>query len=554
MPYLKSECTDELRDAIQAVENRADDCYRLLRLLRQPRNLATWALLTAMALEAETFLERYGANSFRHRVTLINLERYMCGFHFIAVHGKPASRLVQSYTYLASLKADATFALDVCRKYTSFLNVFPLWHRDHERADLMPNGAVRFYIPHDSAHQRQALAYQQIHRPAEALRNAPSQPQRSPLLQKLFDDLFQEARPAGLRKKFHYTPSPELIEALRPQYRERLDTNFRHPDSFQLNGYSLAEFKALYVGFLILCAIHEYICYPWDKEGHPISESSLVMVKRRTQWVAELSRISGLSAATTTAIVKDLTMHPENPSFTSLCITPFVPLDEHDETLAVAPQFPLSSAADENALRQFSYLYPALFSGQNVQKEDVLITLLKSANPGYVMDFSIPLPNGSTEIDILIEDAATSTVVFAELKWLRKPYKPLERLKRETELEKGINQLELIRQYGREHPEFLLERGKLSRNLSDYRAVHHVLLVRDYWHWLEPDDGIAVLDFDEFLAQFRESTSLYDLMTAVLSYDWLPVEGGSFYVDYTTTAVNGAMIEMALFHDGKRRA
>jgi hypothetical protein len=552
MPYLESECTDELRDAIQAVEDRSDDCYKLLRLLRLPRNLATWALLTAMALEAETFLERYGANSFRHRVTIINLERYMCGFHFIAVHGKPASRLVQSYTYLTSLKADATFALNVCRKYTSFLNVFPLWHRDHERADLMPNGAVRFYIPHDSTRQRQVIAYQQIHRAAEAVRKAPTQPQRSPLLQKLFDDLFQEARPAGLRRKFHYTPSPELIDALRPQYQERLDTNFRHPDSFQLNGYSLADFKALYVGFLILCSIHEYICYPWDKEGHPISESSLVMVKKRTQWVAELSGISGLSATTTATIVKDLTMRPENPSFTSLCITPFVPLDEHDETLAVAPQFPLSSAVDENALRQFSYLSPASFSGQNVQKEDALIELLKSANPGYAMDFSIPLPDGSTEIDVLIEDVATSTAVLAELKWLRKPYKPLERLKREKELEKGIKQLKLIRQYGRAHPEFLLERGKLSRSLSDYKAVHHVLLVRDYWHWIDPDDSIAILDFDEFLAQFRESTSLFDLMTALLSYEWLPVEGRDFYVDYTTTEVNGAMIETALFHDGKR--
>jgi hypothetical protein len=170
------------------------------------------------------------------------------------------------------------------------------------------------------------------------------------------------------------------------------------------------------------------------------------------------------------------------------------------------------------------------------------------------MDFSIRLPDGSTEIDVLIEDAATSTVVLAELKWLRKPFKPLERLKREKELEKGIKQLKLTRQYGRSHPEFLLDRAKLSRSLSGYKAVHHVLLVRDYWHWVEPDDSIAVLDFDEFLAQFQDSTSLFDLMTALLSYEWLPVEGRNFYVDFTTTEVNGAMIETALFHDGKRRA
>ncbi|MDG7001096.1 MAG: hypothetical protein JRN15_18535, partial [Nitrososphaerota archaeon] len=360
----------------------------------------------------------------------------------------------------------------------------------------------------------------------------------------------QQARPAGLQKKFHYEPSDELIEALRPEYQERLDANFRHPDSFQLNGYSLAEFKAVYVAILILSAIHEYICYPWGNQGRPIPESSLVMVKKRFQWINKLSNISRVPKATCNAIVKELTLRPENRSFTSLCITPFVPLDSRDNTLAVAPQFPLTSAVDENALRQFSYTYPALFSGQNTQKEEGMRGLLRSANPGYKIGFTIPLPDDSTEIDVLIEDEATSTVVLAELKWLRKPYKPLEWIVREKDIEKGVLQLELIRAYGRAHPNFLLERCKLSRSLADYNKVHHILLVRDYWHWVEAEDTVAILDFDEFLAQFRKSTSLADLMTALLSYGWLPIEDQHFYVDYTATSVNGATIESPLFHNG----
>src|ERR1035441_6221271 len=105
MSYLFSECTPELRQAVQAVEDRADDCYRLLRLLGRPRNLATWALLTAMAHELELFQQRYGANSPRHRIALINNDRYVCGFHFIAKYGKPASKLT-NFTYSGSLVAD----------------------------------------------------------------------------------------------------------------------------------------------------------------------------------------------------------------------------------------------------------------------------------------------------------------------------------------------------------------------------------------------------------------------------------------------------------------
>jgi hypothetical protein len=80
--------------------------------------------------------------------------------------------------------------------------------------------------------------------------------------------------------------SRDLIEALRPKYHDRLDENFRHPDSFQLNGYSLGEFKSFYIALLVLCSIHEYICYPFDKPGHPIPVSSLVMVKSRPVWTS----------------------------------------------------------------------------------------------------------------------------------------------------------------------------------------------------------------------------------------------------------------------------
>jgi hypothetical protein len=89
MSFFLKGATSEQVKAVQAVEDRADGCYRLLRILDRPRNLAMWALLTAMAHELEVFQQRYGANSLRHRIALINNDRYVCGFHFIAKHGKP---------------------------------------------------------------------------------------------------------------------------------------------------------------------------------------------------------------------------------------------------------------------------------------------------------------------------------------------------------------------------------------------------------------------------------------------------------------------------------
>src|SRR5436190_16059248 len=233
------------------------------------------------------------------------------------------------------------------------MHIFPLWHKNHDEAELISDESVRFYLPNDSKRQRQVVAYLQGTRPRkeaftheELPRVNPSQHAKS-----LLDELFSQVRPRGQSGKFNYEPSDALIEALRPEYQERLDQTFRHPESIQLNGYSLHEFKAFYVALLVLCAIHEYICYPWNVSGHPIPISSLVMVRSRSSWITRISKISHVPKDICTKILADLTLDPSNKNG-SLCIYPFVSVD--NSILAVAPQFPLISAVDENILRAFS--------------------------------------------------------------------------------------------------------------------------------------------------------------------------------------------------------
>ena len=552
MPYLKNESTPEMKAAVVAIEQRADDCYKRLRILNQPRNIAMWGLLTSMAKQLEVIQQKHGPTSRQHTDARINIERNMCGFHFIDLHAKPDSRLVP-YTFTSRLADEAALASNVCGLYTHFLNIFPLWHKNHQKAEFMPNGILRFFIPNDSVRQRQVIAYQQISRPAEMARGLQAKNKESAIAKALLNDLFHEVRGnQRLDKKFSYEAPRNLIDALRPQYVQRLDDNFRHPSAFVLNGYRLGEFKQVYVELLVHCAIHEYICYPFDKPGYPIPDSSLVVVKARAEWTKVLSKTSRVSAGVCEAIINDLTLRPgKAPPFTSLCITPFVPLDKHGWNLAVAPQFPLMSAVDENILRQFSYTYPDFFSGQNIHKENSMRDALRSAKqPHWGIEFSIELPGGTTEIDAVIEDTSSSTVVFAEMKWIRKPYRPLGRIDREADVNKGISQLGLIRTYGRTMSDDLRKRGKLSHDLKDYQHIHYILLVRDYWHWVEPDDGIAILDFDECVEQLKTASSLHDTMKSLLSYEWLPIEDKDFHVGYRAISVNGASFESSTFYRG----
>ncbi|MFZ2010850.1 MAG: hypothetical protein WAU76_12630, partial [Candidatus Sulfotelmatobacter sp.] len=281
------------------------------------------------------------------------------------------------------------------------------------------------------------------------------------------------------------------------------------------------------------------------KPGQPIPESSLVMVKRRSVWTARLSQISGLRKATCEDIISDLTLDPVAQPGASICIYPFVPLD--GLVLAVAPQFPLASAVDDNILRSFSYRYPALFSAQNTEKESVMRQRIKDAAVRFWVDHSIELPDKTTEIDVLLADEASSTVVFAELKWSRKPNRTLEQVDRDKDITKGLTQLQLIRAYARKHPDFLRERGKLPRSLMSYANVHYLLVVWDHWFWIDPEDGIAVVNFDAFLPALRRGTELQCLLTELLKYEWLPVEGRDFRVIYAPAIVNGAVLESPIF-------
>lgn len=548
MPFSADNAPLELRNAVQAVEGRADGCYKLLRLLKQPANEAKWALLTAMALQLEMCQQKYGANSAPHNITMVKLDRCTCGFKFISERGKPASQLVKSYTWHGLLVQDANHALHVTEQYTHFLNVFPMWHKGHEQVDLQPDGRVRFYIPRDSPRQRQVIAFQQNYRPAGVDIASPYRgtvKAESQEAMRLLGELWNEVRPSGTAKKFSYKPSIELIEALRPKYKDRLDENFRRPDSFQLNGYSLAEFKSFYIALLILCSIHEYICYPFDKPGQPIPASSLVMVNSRSVWATKIGEISGLSKSVCDNIISDLILDPVTQPGASMCIHPFVPLDRF--LLAVAPQFPLASAVDDNILRSFSYTFPALFSAQNADKESLMRERIKDAATQFAVSHAIELPNKTTDIDLLVSDEGSSTVVFAELKWSRKPNRTLERIERDREIAKGFGQLELIRDYTRQHPMFLRERGKLQRSLTEYANVHYLLVAWDHWYWIEPNDGIAIVNFDVFLPALKKHKNLQNFVTELLKYEWLPVEGLDFLVSYAISSVNGAAFESAIF-------
>lgn len=137
---------------------------------------------------------------------------------------------------------------------------------------------------------------------------------------------------------------------------------------------------------------------------------------------------------------------------------------------------------------------------------------------------------------------------IAELKWIRKPTKIFERIKRDEDVLKGFDQLRKIRQFLGQNPNHLISIGKLRKPLSEYDKVQYAVVARDHWIWVAPSPDGAIFTHDAFTASISRSAALKHVVEDLLTYDWLPMEGRDYTVRYDKSYSNGVQIETETFY------
>jgi hypothetical protein len=188
------------------------------------------------------------------------------------------------------------------------------------------------------------------------------------------------------------------------------------------------------------------------------------------------------------------------------------------------------------------------FNATTVEKESEMLATLRTRCPRVAPLGPVPLPRPTPDIDLVIADEGSSTIILAEMKWIRKTLKPVEFKDRDADVLKGIKQLEEIRRFLTANSDHLRSLGKLPRQVSEYRNVYYLLVARDHWCWVEPTDGIAIVEFEAFSSALARSGSLQSAVGDLLTYDWLPVEGRDFKVRYDGALANGVAIESEVFY------
>jgi hypothetical protein len=541
--YLKSEASDEYNASVQRIEDTADLCYQNLTLLDRPKDLASWTVLTRVVFRIEEVIQQKGFGTQSHAVALQNLARWCSQvLAWVSLHGKAEFVGKGSLKWSQLLAAPVDSALEAAAGYDAFTSSFPLWHKSIMWAELVEPSCVRLSAE-ESKDRRRVRAQQQGICPSTSRPKVGSSLSLSPAVdqsvKQKIANLVQNA--SGDQLSFSYGKPTNLWQQLCEEYFSLLGSIFRRQDDLRVSTFTLKEFRGLYSGLLALCGVHDLAC-AWRgqmKGQYPIN--SAVMVFQRKDWIKLLRRITSLPQSIVEDAVTDLTFGATKTL--DLFVHPFVPLSNDSEVLGLIPQFPLKSRPDENIIRVCSYLRPSLHDALTDSKEQEMRNELQTAARSTLkLRGPRPLPGGDGDIDLIVEDSVNSALLIAELKWLRRTIRPTEHTGRQEEFLRAIEQIRKVKVFLQANPRYLLDVGDVSKSLNDYKGVYFGIIARDYFVWVDPRE-FPVIDYDQFLRVIGEPKSLQSTMEELLTFNWLPVEGRDFVVEYPRHSANGVSVE-----------
>ncbi len=543
----KAESPQHVVETIERLERQSDACCTGLGLLGHAWNYAAWLSLTECVRRIETNLtpNEYGGS--KHKILVMNLAR-VAGqlWRFAHDHGRPRQCAPSAFRWFPRVARESALAFDVAWPYSQFCLHFPGWHRGLYAAEIEDANTIRFHIG-SSQLARRVSAYGKGIRPGELSLVTSEEPQQLPSLSRALIEAFEEAiRGAEGRGLFsvRFGPLGRLRSLLAEMYSERLSNRLRRYPSISVGDYSLEQFRAFYSGLLAVVGAHEHLCFLWARSrSRPLE--SLVLVYPRVKWNELISEYSGLAVSCIEHILPDLTFG----AFASqdLQMTPFVPLADDSSLLGVVPHFPLQSNSEENILRVCSYRRPNVYSQTSLTKEAEMRDRLKSAvKPPRLVCGPLNLGKGVPDLDLVIEDLASGTLLLAELKWPRKPYAPREFPERDKELRKGIAQIRAVRSFLSAGPGFLADRGYVRRPLTDYALVQYCVVSRD--HLIETqDEEYPVYSYDVFENEMSGPKDMPSILAFLNSMDWLPREDEDFTFQWTADKVAGVTVFSELF-------
>lgn len=261
------------------------------------------------------------------------------------------------------------------------------------------------------------------------------------------------------------------------------------------------------------------------------AEYDLCLVQPKEKWIGDLEEFSQISIPSIEGFLDSLT-YGNGTKSPDQALQPFVPLGSN--LLGVGPLGWLSSNTERNLLSLQARLDSRAMDGQSHLFErrmtSQLLEVLKNKWSNSAANLTLTLDGRREEIDLLVCDVETKTILVGELRWMLPPADP-----REVQARKNVCWQKVV-QVKRKSLAVAsnLESAVLSAfglNIQhDGWTVQGIVVIEGYGGAKSLDKSIPVVPEWVLMAGVEAATSLRRLCSWAMSLDWLPMEGREFDV------------------------
>ncbi|WP_438851163.1 hypothetical protein [Brevundimonas nasdae] len=271
-------------------------------------------------------------------------------------------------------------------------------------------------------------------------------------------------------------------------------------------------------------------------------------VSRQTL-IQDLARVLDRSVNEIAPVVDFLT-YGTNTTHPDPALQPLIPVDH--TKLILAPFLILTSNWPRNILSLHARVDPRSFNSQSHSFEYEMITrleiIMRSDWPHW-SNKNLPIAPGFEEIDLIVADPKSGTLLLCEARWMIQPGDVREVLQRKKALREKVQQAERKRDSVRANLPAVI--ATLNLDASINWSVQAIVLIDNFGGAPSSKADIPIVHRKVFAHAVPTAPTL-ELLHSVLSTDsWLPRNGADYQRVYEEFDLGGMKIEMPGFQMGK---
>lgn len=352
------------------------------------------------------------------------------------------------------------------------------------------------------------------------------------------DSIYKVASRVNVKlERFTINPNPKEVGEIVSDLEAVFARCFTLPEQWQFSRYSIRQFQMVYLVMVSICMIQKYarlVAANRGCVGAGINDA--VIVTRKADLIARVSRYTGLRAITVQAILDDLTYgyRQERPD---PALQPLIPLFK--DKYAVAPFLWINTNPERNMCVLLNRLPEEreIYLRLTRQKEEKMRGALESVvnSKGWrTLHGEMPGRADLGDIDLVIISDSEEVCLLLEFKWFIAPAEVREIYDRRKELMKGIAQIqrrvEVVGNSCQSSRCFLSIKPKVIYGaVVSKNWIGDSMVEREAW---------PVISLDHLISKIHSSSDLLSTIDWLRERKHLPIQGEHFIVERSQVIID----------------